>query len=174
MTRTPGQDPVRHGSLFVVLILSILATLAGDTTGAMPTLRYNEPEGFSGGNNDEAATWISDGLDGIIHVYAFRPFRGDFQREFRQLLFRGQVSAVYREDRILAPPVFKPLAVKGAEGAIAATFSNFNGGAPREHLRVAILAAGSVALVDISASSPEAFQRNWPRVSRLLDSLYVE
>ena len=61
-----------------------------------------------------------------------------------------------------------------AEAAIVATFSNFNGGAPREHLRVAILAAGSVALVDVSASSPEAFQRNWPSVSRLLNSLYVE
>jgi len=171
---TLGSDPVRHGALWVVLILSLVIAFDGDTTGAIPTLRYDGPDGFAGGNNDEAATWISDGLDGIIHVYAFRPFRGDFQRDFRQLLFRGRIFAVYREDRILAPPVFRPLVVKGAEAALVATFSNFNGGAPREHLRVAILAAGSVAVVDVSASSPEAFQRNWPSVSRLLDSLYVE
>jgi hypothetical protein len=162
------------GSLSVVLILSILATFGGQKAGAMPTLRYDGPDGFAGGNNHEAATWISGSLDGIVHVYAFRPYRGDFQRDFRQVLFRDRVSAVYREDRILVPPVFRPLAVKGAEAAIVATFSNFNGGAPREHLRVAILAAGSVALVDVSASSPEAFQRNWPSISRLLDSLYVE
>lgn len=158
----------------VVLILSILATFGGDRADAMPTLHYDGPDGFAGGNNDDAATWISDSLDGIIHVYAFRPFRGNFQREFRRLLFRERVSALYREDRILGPPVFRPLAVKGAEAAIVATFSNVNGGAQREHLRVAILAAGSVALVDISASSPQAFQRNWASVSRLLDSLYVE
>jgi len=173
MSTPPWQDPIPHRWLSVVLILSLLATFGGDTAGAIPTLRY-DANGFAGGNNDKAATWISDSLDGIIHVYAFRPFRGDFQREFRRLLFRERVPAVYREDRILAPPVFRPLAVKGAEGAIVATFSNFNGGAAREHLRVAILAAGSVALVDVSASSPEAFQRNWPSVSKLLDSLYVE
>jgi hypothetical protein len=63
--------------------------------------------------------------------------------------------------------------VKGAEAAIAASFRNFNGGAPREHLRVAILVAGFVALVDISANSPQAFQRNWPNVFRLLNSLNV-
>ncbi|MGH9257193.1 MAG: hypothetical protein ACRD3C_21760 [Vicinamibacterales bacterium] len=139
----------------------------------MPTLRYDRPAGFGGGSGDEAATWISDNLDGVIHVYPFRPFHGDFQTEFRRALFRERVSALYREDRLLAQPVFKPLPVKGAEAAIAASFKNLNGGAPREHLRVAILAAGFVALVDISANSPQAFQRNWASVSRLLDSLLV-
>jgi hypothetical protein len=55
-----------------------------------------------------------------------------------------------------------------------ASFTNFNGGAPREHLRVAILSHGLVALVDISANSREAYERNWPNVSRLLNSLRVE
>ena len=63
--------------------------------------------------------------------------------------------------------------VKGADAAITASFKNFNGGVPREHVRVAILAGGFVALVDVSANSPRAFERNWPSVSRLLSSLRV-
>jgi hypothetical protein len=106
-------------------------------------------------------------------VYPFRPFPGDLQNEFRRALFRQRISPPYREDRLLSPPTFNAMAVSGAEAALAASFKNFNGGAPREHLRVAILRAGRVALVDISANSPLAFERNWPSVSRLLNSLRV-
>ena len=66
------------------------------------------------------------------------------------------------------------MAVSGADAALAATFKNFNGGAPREHLRVGdSQQRDRVALVDISANSPQAFERNWPSVSRLLNSLHV-
>jgi hypothetical protein len=56
---------------------------------------------------------------------------------------------------------------------MAASFRNYNGGAPRDHLRVAVLASGRVALVDISANSPAAFERNRPAFSGLLNSLRV-
>jgi hypothetical protein len=117
--------------------------------------------------------WISDRLDGVIHVYQFRPFHGDFQDEFRRALFRERISPPYREDRLLVQPTFKVLPVRGAEAAMSASFKNFNGGAPREHLRVAVFAAGFVALVDISANSPEAFQRNQASIFRFLNSLQV-
>ena len=159
--------------LFIVLFLRAPAASGGQAGVAPPTLRYDRPGGFGGGSGQEAETWISDHLDGVIHVYPFRAFRGDFQSEFRRGLFRDRISTLYREDGLLALPIFKALPVKGAEAALTASFKNFNGGAPREHLRVAILAAGSVALVDISANSPQAFQRNWPSVSRLLNSLQV-
>ena len=156
--------------LFSVLVLPALGGQAGV---AMPILRYDRPGGFGGGSGDEAETWISDNLDGVIQVYPFQPFLGDFQSEFRRALFRDRISTPYREDRLLALPIFSPLRVKGAEAAISASFKNFNGGASREHLRVAILATGFVALVDFSANSPQAFQRNWPSVVRLLSSLRI-
>ena len=161
-----------HASLLAALILCMPMT-GVDTAPAIPTLRYDPPGGFVNGSDRESATWISENLDGVIRVYPFRAFHGDFEGVFRRELFRDWVSALYREDQLLAQPLFTPITVKGAEAAISAAFKNFNNGAPREHLRVAILAAGSVALVDFSANSPQAFQRNWRSISRLLNSLRV-
>jgi hypothetical protein len=159
--------------LLIVLAFATSATSGGHAGSGMPTLRYDKPEGFSVASGVEADTWISDHLDGVIQVYQFRPFHGDFQDEFRRALFRDSISPPYREDRLLAQPTFKVLPVRGADAAMTASFKNFNGGASREHLRVAVLSAGFVALVDISANSPQAFQRNQPSVVRLLNSLQV-
>ena len=155
------------------LVLVILVATAPVAHSAMPTLRYDKPGGFAGGSGEDVETWIADSLDGVIHVYPFRPFQGDFHNEFRRSLFRERIAAPYREDRLLAATTFKTIAVSGAEVALAASFNNFNGGAPREHLRVAVLSAWRVALIDFSANSPQAFERNWPSVSRLLSSLHV-
>lgn len=158
--------------LLIVLTLSALSSAEGQTRGTSPVLQYERPSGFSRGTGD-AQTWIADSLDGVIHVYPFRPFHGDLADEFQRTLFRDWISAPYREDKRLDQPNFRSLTVKGAEAAIAASFKNFNGGASREHLRVAVLASGRVALVDISANSPLAFERNRPGFSRLLNSLHV-
>jgi hypothetical protein len=157
---------------FVLMILALAASV-GHTADAQPTLRYDKPGGFAGSAGDEVETWISNGLDGVIQVYPFRPSHADFHGEFRRALFRERIIVPYREDRLLAAPTFNTLTVSGADAALSASFKNFNGGAPREHLRVAILSAGLVALVDVSANSPQAFERNWPSVSRLLNSLRV-
>jgi hypothetical protein len=156
------------------MLLTFPAVLASGARagGATPALQYDKPSGFSRGTG-EGQTWISDSLDGIIHIYPFRPFRGDLDGEFRRTLFRDWIPAPYQEDKRLGQPTFTALNVKGAEAAIAASFRNFNGGAPREHLRAAVLAAGRVALVDISANSPDAFERNRSNFSRLLSSLHV-
>jgi hypothetical protein len=161
------------GTQRLLVVFLSLVVAVGHAAPVIPMLRYDKPGGFTGGSGDEVETWISDSLDGVIHVYPFEPFPGDFQHEFRRALFRQRISAPYREDRLLSAPTFKAMTVNGAEAAVAASFKNFNGGAPREHLRVAILRAGRVALVDISANSVQAFERNWPRVSRLLNSLRV-
>ena len=98
---------------------------------------------------------------------------GSKQLDNRLTLFKERIGTPYREDRLLIAPTFRTMTVSGADSALSASFRNFNGGAPREHLRVAIVAAGLVALVDISANSPQAFERNWPSVSRVLNSLRV-
>jgi hypothetical protein len=43
----------------------------------------------------------------------------------------------------------------------------------RYRLRVAIHSAGAVALVDYNANGPQAYQRNWPALAGVLDSLRV-
>jgi hypothetical protein len=156
-----------------LLLMLALPAASAQPNAAAPLLRYDTPAGFGSSTAEGAEAWVSDRLDGVIHVYGFRAFHGDFQQEFRRMLFEDRISVPYREDRLLAAPVFKALPVQGADASLAASFRNFNGGAPREHFRVAILASGFVALVDVSANSPEAFQKNWVSVSTLLRSLRV-
>jgi hypothetical protein len=161
----------RHG-LLIALALSALSSSGGTTAGPTPALKYDSPSGFSRGDGN-GETWIADGLDGVIQVYPFRRFHGDFAGEFRRTLFRDWISAPYREDQRLDQPNVRRLSVKGAEAAMAASFKNYNGGAPRDHLRVAVLVSGRVALLDISANSPAAFERNRPAFSGMLNSLRV-
>ena len=156
-------------SLLTLLALSAADAQTGRTT---PALQYEKPGGFTRGTGN-AQTWIADSLDGVIHLYPFRPFHGDLATEFQRTLFRDRILAPYREDKRVDQPAFRSLKVKGAEAAMAASFKNFNGGAPREHLRVAVLASGQVALVDISANSADGFERNRPSFSSLLNSLQV-
>ena len=158
--------------MLIVLTLPALSASDARTGGTTPALQYDRPTGFSRGTGD-GQTWIADSLDGVIHVYPFRPFHGDLAGEFRRTLFRDWISAPYQEDKRLDQPDFTSLKVRGAEVAIAASFKNFNGGALREHLRIAVLASGRVALVDISANSPHAFKRHRASFSRLLNSLHV-
>ncbi len=159
-------------SCWLLVRLALPATSVQPNT-AGPLLRYDTPAGFGSSTAEGGEAWVSERLDAVIHVYGFRTLHGDFQQEFRRTLFEDRISVPYREDRLLAAPVFKALPVQGADASLAASFRNFNGGAPREHFRVAILASGFVALVDVSANSPEAFQKNWVSVSTLLRSLRV-
>ena len=161
-----------RGVVLIVLILSYVWASDAQTGGRTPALRYEKPSGFGRGGSD-GQTWIADSLDGVIHVYPFRPFHGDLAREFRRTLFRDWILAPYQEDKGLAERTLTPLNVRGAEEAIAASFNNSNGGAPRQQLRVAVRASGRVALVDISTNSPDAFERHRATFSRLLDSLQV-
>src|SRR5262245_27539956 len=171
--RCHGKPDAHCNGVAIVVALLFLAAFGEKTGTGTPALRYDRPDGFSVGTGEEVEMWISDRLDGVIHVYQFRPFNGEFQDEFRRALFRDRISPPYREDRLLGQAIFKVLPVKGAEAAMTASFKNFNGGAPREHLRVAVLRAGFVGLIDISANSPQAFQRNQPSCLRLLNSLHV-
>ena len=159
-------------SVAFVLALSALSRSDALTAGVRPVLQYDSPSGFTRSTGTPEG-WVANSLDGVIHVYPFRPFPADFVDEFHRTLFREWISALYREDKRLDDPNFKPLTVKGSEAAIAASFRSFNGGAPREHLRVAIIVSGHVALVDMSANSPQAFERNAASFSRLVSSLRI-
>jgi hypothetical protein len=159
------------GCLAIALIVAA-ASCDSPASRSMPVLQYTMPAGFNRGQG-EADTWIAKGLDGVIHVYPFRSFHGNFGDEFHRTLFRDWIAAPYREDKRLDGPAFHALNVKGATAAMTAAFRNFNAGVPREHLRVAVLASGKVALVDVSANSPETFERNRPSFLRLLTSLRV-
>ena len=163
---------MRRWGCFAIALVFYAVSCDSPASRSMPILQYKMPVGFSRGKG-EADTWIAKGLDGVIHVYPFKSFYGHFGDEFQRTLFRDWIAAPYREDRRLDGPTFRLLKVEGATAAMTAAFTNFNAGVPREHLRVAVLASGKVALVDVSTNSPEAFERSRPGFLRLLDSLRV-
>jgi hypothetical protein len=115
---------------------------------------------------------MSINADGLIAIYPFRPFTGEFQRHFAQTLFAEQIEQ-NRETRIVRPPSGDAVTVPGAESAILVRFVADHSGYVREHARLAVLSRGHVAVIDISSSSPEAWTRNWPGALGLLRSLRV-
>jgi hypothetical protein len=158
--------------LLIVLTLPALSASDAHTGGTTPALQYDRPSGFSRAPGTDRRG-LRTAWTGSFTCIPFRPFHGDLAGEFRRTLFRDWISAPYQEDKRLDQPTLTSLKVKGAQAALAASFKNFNGGASREHLRVAVLASGRVALVDISANSPHAFEPNRASFSRLLSSLHV-
>ena len=153
--------------LYLVLALGARAAFA-----QAPALRYDPPAGFFGGGGGPPDTWTSNNADGLITIYPFRPFAGDFQRHFAQTLF-GERIEQNREARIVRAPFGDAVTIPGADAAMLLRFVADHSGYVREHGRIAVLARGQVAVIDISASSPEAWTRNWPGALGLLESLRV-
>jgi hypothetical protein len=99
---------------------------------------------------------MSINTDGLIAIYPFRPFTGEFQRHFAQTLFAERIEQ-NRETRIVRPPFGDAVTVPGAEAAMLLRFVADHSGYVLEHARLAVLSRGHVAVIDISSSSPEAW-----------------
>ena len=154
--------------------LSILALIlhVGLAGGQTFTLRYDPPAGFFGGGG-RMDMWISNNADGLISIYQFEPFTGNFRDTFWRTLFAERIEQSSRETRILRAPFGDTVTVTGAESAILLRFVADHSGYVREHARLAVLAQGAVAIIDISSSSPAAWTRNWPGALGLLKSVNV-
>lgn len=151
---------------FAFLLLGCLAELA--LAQALPPLNFDAPPGFSGGG-DEVATFTAPERDMAIHIYPFRRLGpGDFQARFRQTLLREFVAPGLREKSAGTAQV-QPLSVEGAEAALIGKFTDDK----RERTRVAMLAAGAVAVIDVTAEGGAAAARHAAAVKALLDSVSV-
>jgi hypothetical protein len=138
---------------------------------ALPPLNFDAPAGFSAAGGEEAATFTAPEGDLVIHIYPFRRLGpGNFRARFRETLLREFVAASQREKPPGAPLV-QPLGVEGAEAALIGKFSEDK----RERTRVAMLAAGGVAIIDITATAAgaAAAERHAAAVKALLDSVSV-
>lgn len=160
------------GPLLVVLplVLAIRGALGQPT----PTLKFVPPSDFWGGGGGFPEVWRSNNNNELrLDIYGFRPYHGNFQDDFQRTLLRAGIEPGSQEARLLAAPTFLTATVPGAQAAILGEFRDYYNGSPREHLRLAILAGGAVALIDMSADSPQAFQRSLPGLRTMLSSLSV-
>jgi hypothetical protein len=153
-------------------LIALLSTcfLAGTALAqALPPLNFDAPTGFSGAGGEEAATFTAPERDLVIHVYPFRRLGiGDFQARFRETLLREFVATGLREGKAAAPRI-EAFNVEGAESALIARFTD----GQHERSRLAMLAAGSVAVIDVTANSGAAAERHAAAVKEMLDSISV-
>jgi len=155
----------------IVLSLALARAALGQNTS---TLKFDPPYGFLSGGDREPRLYRSINNDeALIGIYRFRPYSGDFQAEFQRTLLRDWVEPTFQEGILLGDPSFGTATVPGAQAAILGSFRDSENGVPREHLRLAILGAGSVALIDMTAATPEAWGRNWLGIEGMLKSLSV-
>jgi len=136
---------------------------------SLPPLNFDAPPGFSGGG-EEVATFSTPERDLVIHIYPFRRLGpGDFQARFRENLLREFVAANLREGKLAGAPQIEASNVEGAEAALTGKFVEEQ----RQRTRLAMLASGAVAIIDITATSAAAAERHAAAVKEMLDSLSV-
>jgi len=141
---------------------------------AMPTLAYDPPANFYREASAPSESYVSQAVNASVQVYQFRPFSGDLQQQFSQTLLRDWIDSGHQETNVAAPPTFQQQKAPGAGAVIVGTFMENVAGMPRPHMRVAVLAHGAVALVDLSANSDYSWQRAWPAMRAVLLSMKVE
>jgi hypothetical protein len=139
----------------------------------LPVLHFEPPKGFTGSLGRDPSAHVSMSGDATVNVYPFRRLQGPFAEQFRRSLLREFLVPDNQEQRLAGPAEIQSLAVPGAEAAMYAKFVEDRFGVARYRLRVAVYAAGAVALVDYNANGAEAYQRNWPALAAVLDSLKV-
>lgn len=140
---------------------------------AQPVLHYEPPKNFTGSLGKDPSAHVSFNGDAMINIYPFRRLNGPFEPQFRNTRLSEQLTPDSREVQLAGPVEFQAIRIPGAEAAMFARFVENRSGAARYRLRVAIYSGGAVALVDYNAAGPDGYQRNWPAVAGVLDSLKV-
>jgi hypothetical protein len=139
----------------------------------LPVLHFDPPREFTGSLGKDPSAHVSMNGDAMLNVYPFRRLNGAFEEQFRRTRLRELLKPDSQEGQLAGPVEIQSLRVPGADAALFARFAENRSGAVRYRLRVAVLSAGAVALVDYNANGPDGYQRNWPAVAGLLDSLKV-
>jgi hypothetical protein len=156
------------------MLLGLLLAAGGALGQPLPVLQYEPPKNFTGSLGKDPSAHVSMNADATINVYPFRRLAGAFEEQFRRTRLREVLVPDGQELQLAGPVEFQPIKVPGAQAAMFARFVENRYGAARYRLRVAIYSAGAVALVDYSAAGADGYQRNWPAVAGVLDSLKVD
>jgi hypothetical protein len=153
--------------------LGLLLASAVALAQPLPVLHFNPPQGFTGSLGKDPSAHVSMNGDATLNIYPFRRLNGPFEEQFRRTRLRELLVQDGQEAQLAGPVEIQKLAVPGAEAALFARFTENRFGTTRYRLRLGVYSAGAVALVDYNANGPDAYQRNWPAVAAVLDSLKV-
>jgi len=154
-------------------IPSVGGPLTGASEQSAPELRYNPPANFYRSASTNPEDYSSGQVNASMQVYPFRPFGGDISQQFQRTLLREWIDPRYQESNIGAPPSFSRVSLQGAQMVLVARFLENVVGTMKEHMRVAIVANGAVAVVDLSANSASSWQAAAPPMLAALNSATV-
>ena len=154
-------------------LLGLLLASGAALAQPLPVLQFNPPQGFTGSLGKDPSAHVSMQGDATLNIYPFRRLNGSFEEQFRRTRLRELLVQDSQEAQLAGQVEIQKLAVPGAEAAMFARFAENRFGTTRYRLRLAIYSAGAVALVDYNANGPDAYQRNWPAVAAVFDSLKV-
>jgi hypothetical protein len=156
-----------------LFLAGCLLAAGGALAQPVPVLQFEPPQGFTGSLGREPSAHVSMNGDATLNVYPFRRLAAPFDAQFRRTLLREHLVPDGQEAKLAGPVEIQPVQVPGADAALFARFVEERFGTRRYRLRVGIASGGAAAIVDYNASGPEAYQRNWPAVAAVLDSLKV-
>ena len=176
MIALPPTLSLRRFSLVTALavVIGSIGAPAAASAQDLPVLVHGEANGLYREASSSIESYTSTEASASLQIYAFRPFTGDLKQAFGSTLLREWIDPQYRETAVAGMPTFNSGTLPGAEAVFGAQFTENAGGMPHPRLRLAILARQAVAVVDVSAASPAAWQRVWPSMQALLASLKVE
>jgi hypothetical protein len=157
-----------------ICALVFLAQVTWVYAQSLPGLHFNPPSAFSGTTSGNPAVYTSLDGEAVVYIYPFKRFGGNAEAEFRQSLFREHIPREFREAKRASPPQVQRLAIRGADDAFSARFTEDRAGAKRQRMRVLIRASGAVAILDVDASGVGAWERHWPAVAGVLQSMVVK
>jgi hypothetical protein len=158
----------------MVLSMTLAAAQGNGSTDTAPVLRYEPPPNFMRSAIYPPEDFVSTQFNGSIQVYPFEPFSGNPVLTFQRTLFRDRIDPRHREENVAGAPQFGRGAIPGAQAVFYANFSENRVGIVRPHMRTVIVAAGSVAILDVSAINPQMWARLGPAVNNLVRTMRVE
>ena len=155
------------------LTLMIAALAPSRAVAQLPTLRYDPPPNFYRSASTPPEQYSSKAVNAYLVVYPFRPDPASLLQAYRETMLRGWIDPQYQETNLAGPRGIATGTMPGADTTIVWSFVENVAGLPRPHLRVAILARGAVAVVDLSANSDYSWQQAWPAMQVTLKSMRV-
>ena len=155
------------------ILAAALLTASAALAQPLPVLQFEPPQGFTGSLGKDPSAHVSFNGDAMINVYPFRRLPGQFDEQFRRTRLSELLTPDSREAQLAGQPEIKPIQVAGAQSALGARFVENRSGQMRHRLRLALYSGGAVAIVDYNAASADAYQRNWPALAGVLDSLKI-
>lgn len=168
--------PIKMSPLHLPMLFLIAALAPSSATAQqqmLPTLRYDPPPNFYRSASTPPEQYSSNAVNAYLVVYPFRPDPASLLQAYRETMLRGWIDPQYQETNIVGPPGIATGTMPGADTTIVWSFAENIAGQERPHLRVAILARGAVAVLDLSANSQYSWQQAWPAMEVTLRSMRV-